>query len=221
MRITHEEYFDPIVIDEDNPQTLVIENPVYFRRALYELFGQIDNGRGGFVLSDEKFNILPIEKNCLLITDLFNLDLSSKTIKTKINQEITVNMKDDEISTELVTLFNRFSILAENSVNYPIKVNEQVTLADLVKLLDVTIDLSDMSQIEQIIQFMQLSNRLLKTKLFITINLKDFFTEDEYKEFEKELKQNKLPLLMIERHTHEEMDNHQFTRIIDKDLCVL
>ena len=45
--------------------------------------------------------------------------------------------------------------------------------------------------------------------------------EEECRQFQKMMKYNKIPLLMIERHTHPELDDSKKLRIIDKDLCVL
>ena len=60
-----------------------------------------------------------------------------------------------------------------------------------------------------------------RKRLCITVNLKDFLNSHEYSEFVKQLQYKNVELLMIERHTHEEMDNIQHLRIIDKDLCVI
>ena len=55
----------------------------------------------------------------------------------------------------------------------------------------------------------------------MTVNLKDYVDNDEYIELIKFFKNKKIPTLMIERYTHEELDDISHIRIIDEDLCVL
>ena len=52
-------------------------------------------------------------------------------------------------------------------------------------------------------------------------NLKDYADYEEYVELMKFFQNKKIPLLMIERHQHEELDDISHLTIIDKDLCVL
>lgn len=75
--------------------------------------------------------------------------------------------------------------------------------------------------LEQIVDYCTLCKQLLKKKLFLMAGFKDLMSEDEFMEFKKMIEYNKIPLLMIERHTHKTFDDHDNMTIIDKDLCVL
>lgn len=74
---------------------------------------------------------------------------------------------------------------------------------------------------EKFIEYLKLSTTLLQYSLIITINLKDSMTQREYECFLKDMKNNKICLLMIERNTHDQYDDLEHLHIVDKDLCVL
>lgn len=70
MKLLNHKYFDVIEVTEDNPETLIIEEPVLFRNIVDELNCQINNDDGDYVLSDNSSKILSLSKNTILITDI-------------------------------------------------------------------------------------------------------------------------------------------------------
>ena len=75
MKLLNHKYFDVIEVTEDNPETLIIEEPVLFRNVIDELNYQINNDDGDYVLSDSSSKILSLSKSVMLITDINNLDI--------------------------------------------------------------------------------------------------------------------------------------------------
>lgn len=218
MILSHHKYFEELKIKDNESNYLIIENSIYFRDILNELDNQIKNSIGDFFLSDNN-NTLPLSKCCVLLTSFYDLDNFTKMLKTKVTQEITNYLYEDELSIELLQTISKFSNLAENTVRYPIRLKDEVTLLDVMKMLDLSIDYEGMTLVESLLQFMQMCHEALNIRLFITANLSDFMSNVELKEFLKEISMNEITLLMIERHNNEINDINK--KIIDQDLCMI
>lgn len=220
MKIVHPEYFDPIIINGDQPETLVIENPVYFRKIVSILLFQSNTEDGDFILSEHD-DPIAFNKNCIVISDIYNYAENDHQLKAKIQNMILNEASYSENLTSIITGLNEFGIELANRVTYSVKFKDNITLTDLIKMYDFSIDLSCYEFWEKIIEYMKLCKELLHYKLFITINLKDSISEEEYKNFNADICNSKIPLLMIERNSHENLDDICHLRIVDSDLCVI
>ncbi len=220
MKIVHPYCFDPITVSSENPETLVIEKGDYLRRVISELSEQYRTGEGQFVVSENN-QIKDLSKSVNLITDIFQLDLEGKAFKTRIQSYLADVCFDSEEGAQLVSRIKQYAYkLIEQSV-YPITFESEFQLTDLIKFLNFRFYSDSDSMVESISEYMAGTMNILKKKLCITLNLKDFMSQDEYREFVKILQYKDVELLMIERHVHEGLDDINHLRIIDKDLCVI
>lgn len=220
MKIVNFEYFDPICIDPSEPETLVIENPEYFRRIVSGLIQQRDLDVGDFVVSDSNKTYI-FSKACLLISDIYNCETNSKQIKTKICNLLLSEYQDVVDENEVLLKINQMGIALSNAFPYNISFKDNLTFSDLVKLLDFSLDLQSVDFWERFLEYIQVAYELLGFKMIITVNLKDSISVEEYDKLITDLKYRNIELLMIERHAHEELDDSKHIRIIDNDLCVL
>ena len=221
MKLTHYQYFKPIEISSEQCKTLIIENPIYFRRIITDLYSQKETGYGEFVLSDSKEKVYELGKNCLLITDFFNYISLEKQIKTKLNGMITNDFQSSNEIVDLISKINEIGINISNDYMYPIKFKETLTFQDVVKMMDFSIDYEGMNFCEKFIEYVKTCFELFGYRLLITVNLKDLISEEEYELLIEDLGNRNIPILMIERHEHNEIDDNSNTILIDKDLCVL
>ena len=181
MKLVNPHYFDVIEISDENPETLVIENPHVFKDVLQALILQSEVDVGEFVLSESDTKILSLSKYTMVLTDIFNYDTYSKQLKTKLTNIIVSNYSEVDGKEKVIGDINELGVKIMNSLPYSV----------------------------------------LNFKLLVTINLKDYVDHEEYVELMKFFQNKKIPLLMIERHQHEELDDISHLTIIDKDLCVL
>ena len=220
MKFVHPYYFDPIAVSSEYPETLVVERGDYLRTMISELNEQIRTGNGKYVVSSDN-DIKDLGKTVNLITDIFQLDLEGKSFKTKIQSYLTDICFDSEEGAYLISQIKQYAYkLCDQSV-YPIMFESEFQLPDLIKFLNFRFYPDCDNMIESLAEFIVGTMNIMKKKLFITVNLKDFMNPDEYKEFIKQCQYKGVELLMIERHTHPEMDDLQHIRIIDQDLCVI
>ncbi len=221
MKITSFQYFKPIEITSSNPKTLIIEDPIYYRKVISELINQSELNIGGFILSDDKDKILDLSKNCLIITDVFNYVSLEKQIKTKLNNLIGNEFQNKEEVIELVTQINDIGIKIINNYMYPVKFKENLTFQDVVKMMDFTIDFADLDFLEKFIEYIKICFEILRYKLLIIANLKEYVSREEYIVLKNDLINRNIPVLMIERHSNYELDAEEDMVIIDKDLCMI
>ncbi len=221
MKILNHKYFDVIEVVEDSPETLIIEEPVLFRNVVDELSYQVKNDEGDYVLSDDSSRILTLSKNLMLITDIYNLDAYSKQLKNKLTSIITTNYSDIDGKELLIEMLNEMGVRIANNLPYSVTYKTNIAFSDVVKFLDFSFDYSTLSLLESLIEMISTSFEILKYKMLVTVNLKDYLAKQELDEIIKYFAYKKIPLLMLERHQHYEMDDCKHTRIIDKDLCVI
>ena len=221
MKITNFKYFKPLEITVEQPKTLIIEDPVYYRKIISELIYQSESNIGEFVLFDEKDKNYDISKNCLIITDMFDYVSLEKQIKTKLNNMIVNEYQIKEEATALITQINTIGVEIMNSYMYPVKFKDNLTFQDVIKMMDFTIDYSELNFLERFIEYTKMCFELLGYKLLITINFKEVISKEEYYTFKQDMMNRGILLLMIERHSNSELDFDEDVTIIDKDLCML
>ena len=221
MRLVNFKYFDVINISDENPETLVLENPNHFMGVLQSLKYQCETDEGDYVLSDENFRLLPLSKSLIVIKDFLDFELYSKQLKNKLLGLISTNYNDLDSQKDVIANLNELAVEIVNNLPYSISFKQTINFTDLIKFLDFSFDYSGFTVWEQFSEYVSTIFDLLDYKILVTVNLKDYVDNDEYIELIKFFKNKKIPTLMIERYTHEELDDISHIRIIDEDLCVL
>lgn len=218
MKFVHPYYFDPIIIEDTDPETLVIENNRYFRSMTADLLEQYNNDYGDFVLSEGN-DLLNLAKTTAIITDPFSIDFNSRTLKSKLLQILSSECAELNYMSVISDL-NRLGFEISSGSKFSLTFKSELTLTDLLKFLDFQIDHISLDPIESLLEYISLSSELLNKSLIITYGIKDILTFDEYSEFEKSIKYKHLKLLLVEHRCHRS-DDPKHRRIIDEDLCVI
>ncbi|MEE1411854.1 MAG: type II-A CRISPR-associated protein Csn2 [Bulleidia sp.] len=221
MKLVNPHYFDVIELSDENPETLVIENPHVFKDVLQALILQSEVDVGEFVLSESDTKILSLSKYTMVLTDIFNYDTYSKQLKTKLTNIIVSNYSEIDGKEKVIGDINELGVKIMNSLPYSVSFKSAISFTDVVKFLDFSFDFSEYEFWDRFTEYISTAFELLNFKLLVTINLKDYVDHEEYVELMKFFLNKKIPLLMIERHQHEELDDISYLTIIDKDLCVL
>lgn len=168
----------------------------------------------------EKNEILDFSKCAEVIPNVIGLSFESRSMTNKINQEINQEgMILSEDSGKLLADINMLASRILMRLDFDAKFTELNDLSAVLKLLNFAVNVDDMSPLEQLEEYMNLYASYFKRKLFILVNFKDYFSEEEQKAFLKYLQYKKLNVLLLERHCHEKISDDEVLRIIDKDLC--
>ena len=221
MKIVSRKYFDPIEITDDDPYTLVIENGREYRNVVHNLYWQSRFDGDVFEVSDNN-KILDLAKTCSVLTDLFSLDVNERTVLTKLQKEISEEFAGSQLYYDAVSALNALGLAICSNSEFPLSFDMALKISDIVKMLGVCIKYDDPATlIEKAVDYFVIAKKLLGKKLFIAVGLKDMMDEEEYHQFIKLVQYNKIPLLMLERHTHPGMDDVKLMTVIDEDLCVI
>ncbi|MCJ0596250.1 type II-A CRISPR-associated protein Csn2, partial [Enterococcus cecorum] len=154
---------------------------------------------GKFVLSDEN-EILSFKKDMSLILSPLEIDYNDKKFINELFKEIKDIVQSGElyeeyvfVKSELVKLMERIS----ESIDYPLQYSEDLEVSSLLKMMQVKFDFQDTNYFERLITFVQLSQRLLRKKLLIFVNLSSFLSENQLVELEKIAKYEQIKILLI------------------------
>ena len=143
--------------------------------------------------------ILKFSKEAEIVIDIFNIELNSKKIITKLYNVIESNMENmdeiNEYTTKLRTLL--YSNIEELPFNFDI--NMEVNIQDLLKLYGVKIDISMYIDFSEKLTFLiDVISTLKIGNILIIPNLKTYLTEEELIKIYKYSMYKDIKLLIIE-----------------------
>ena len=210
---------EPINIDEGSAATLVIEEPIFYRGFIEGLRDASEGLESDFVLSENNI-ISDFGKNVCLITDIFGIDLASRSIASKILHAVSAEAgaAEDEVMPVLSEL-NSLAFSLSSRLGYDISYKSLTDLSGVLKLFDFAVDTEGMSLCDRLIQYADIMSSDFGKRLFVTVNLKSALSEDEQASFFRTIAYKKHRFLLIENMQHAYRADNETIRIIDRDLC--
>lgn len=205
-------------IPMDSPffYNLIIENSRLLRDFLFDLSEECSF-----------FNYIGEQKttfhdDAYFVENPLYASLDSKKADSLLQKEISSRITYDQ-KEEYESLMNLvYDYINSISYDYPIPVtfNDDLPLQTLLKTMGLTPELTEVTDINKLIQNIKILSYLLKKDIFVFFNLKDFFSEGELLVFLKAMAQLEVKILIISSHSSPKLkDERQI--IIDKDLCEL
>lgn len=222
MRIIHKDITNPIIIDEDKINVLVLENKNFFINKINELINQINGDYGDYILFDLNNEELSISKNCDILTDLFYLDFDSKKIKSAIFNELK-NISNSEVFYIKIRELEKnirdliFEIMYES--DFELELEEDFDVTKLLKIYDISISKNYNTLIEKFITYIDVLTDVLKIKVIFCVNLLNLFNEIDRIEVYKYLLIKKKKVVFIENYYESYNLEYEEKYIIDKDMC--
>ena len=219
MKLVYSAYGIRFELEENKVNILVIENPTVLVEVIGMLNEQCEGKDGEFILSDEN-KILNISKSISFVKEPFSIDCNNRKILTKLYQELERECVEDwgeeqqEFNKSYITYIAN---LCQKS-DFMLTFVDKPELQDILKMAEVKIDVQ--SILERIIEYIKISNNLLKQNIFVFLNLKLFLTEQEIEELYKECFYRKVHLILIEG-TYKIKKQEEKICVIDKDKCVI
>jgi len=216
--LSNYELNDPIEFEEGRVNVLVIENPDYMSKIIKELLSQSDGIDGGFELFENNTSI-KISENLSIIIDPFSININERDILNKLYSI----MKKDALDEELYITTNTFLSEIESNIKkimerYPnLLESDMPDIVGLFKLLNVRFTVSD-SLLERICDYVDISSKYRKTKLFLFVNLKSFLNVSELIQLYAHMNYHKVHILLIENRQSQSIE-YEVARIIDTNLC--
>lgn len=222
MKIINKNWQRKIEIEDNIIYTLVFENKKYYRENIIELINQHKGNEGSYILSNDNKEI-SFDKNSYIITDIFNIDINSKRVLTKIYNSLLKEIVEDipsynELSTNIRVYFEK---LIFNS-SLEIEQGEEIDMCSLLKLGDFKIHVEQDDILEKFVKFLKVLTELCGCKIIFVVGLHTVFTQDEIIEIYKEVCMNKINIINIEYQQFNNLSNENYKEIVyifDEDNC--
>ena len=209
-----------IMYDKDSVNELIIESPDCFMKYIRELIRQASGIDGEFVLSEEN-KTLNISKSVEVIVNPFTVDVNDKKILGKIYDElkqIAYGEKYYVKSQEMYQKIIAYIIDVIDDSDYILDLDSEIDMSMLLKAVGVKIDMDPDDFVGNIFKYMQLIIELLKRKLVVIVNLRNYIDDIQYTDFIDMCRYKNIRVLLVENSKKDRVSNVK-QYIIDKDRC--
>ncbi len=200
--------------------TLVIEDTHYFSLFLKGVIEATEIESDEFELIED-YKTVDMTKYVEVIFDIFNLEANSANILKKMYSELEEDLNTQEVYTKKVELESIIANITDELIyrsRFSLKAGE-INYLNLFKAIEIEFDYEKNSVLERLIEYIKVTSELLKTKVYIIVNLDSFLSEEELVELEKFLLYNDIKVLALQNAIRREVKPSENLRIVDKDLC--
>lgn len=221
MKIASDFFQEVIEINEGEIFSLVIENQKLMLDFIKEIYGQINGEEGRIVLSD-KDEILKISKTVELITTFVPFELNEKRLLAKINALLEKEAVNEKYYNKTMLLLAEIERHVDNiAAIFPYSFDYQgINVSSLVKMCGLNILDDSNSDIEKVVNYMSIVRDLLGEKLFIFVNMRLYFDDEDMQKFIDTVNAHNYYVMMIDGVEKSKLDGIR-RLIIDKDLCII
>lgn len=209
----------PICFEENILNTLVIENQKLFRDVIDDIRSQIDKNDGDIIFSLNN-RLIEMAGNVEIISEFLDLDINSKNLISKVQNVLEKTALDEQHYMETQEVLSGIEhYIQKLSFSCPCDVEcGKLTVSNLLKMAGLRFTAAYRSHTEKLFDYMTLVRDLEKDKLFIFVNMRSWFTDEETETFIDTVMVHKFRILLIDNCEHTRLPREKRV-IIDRDLC--
>ncbi len=220
MKLKLNGFENEIEFEEEMVNVISVNNVECFRNIISSINSKIlgEEINEVFLLNDEKEE-LDMNKEVLMVLDVFNIDYNSKKILSKIyeliEEKIVMN-QDFEIDNKIFELRN-YIIEEINELPFEFIMKDEIKIMDILKMYSLKIDSDNYNKLTEKIEFLiDIISTLKIAKILIIPNMKLFLTDEEVVEVYKYSLYNNVNLLIIERNDRKKL-KYEKKLVIDEN----
>lgn len=219
MKFTYREMGFILQFDGGYVNELIIENKKMFFSLVNDLFAQADGESGGCVLSISERPV-DISKYADITVQFAPFQINRKSLLTKLYSALekrAVQAENYIKSEEMLSEIEKYMLyLAEE---LPFEINcQKLSITSIIKAVAPEIDEADKSPLERIFSYMELVRELDRDRLFIMINMRSYFSDEDMEIFIESVCLHDFKVLLIESISSPLLKNvKRYT--VDEDLC--
>lgn len=202
--------------------TLVIENQPLFRRFVLDIYRAIEGEASPAVLSVED---APVEmaRRAEMITDFIHFDINQKTLLNKMCGAL----EEQAVSAECYAETQQLLAQIENKISdwafaFPCDIiASKLTVSALLKATGIAVRddyAGESGDVERLIDYMELVREFDCDKLFITVNMRNYFSDERIEGFLQTVLSHEYKVLMLEAKPYARLKQEK-RLTIDSDLC--
>lgn len=216
-------YFEEKVNLIENKVTILeIHDKLLLRKIIkninLEILTKISVSKINFYEVNKKINL---EKNCLIISDYFNIDFNNSTILKnlylRIENDIIKEGKYNKINELYNEMYNSYKDILHD-YDFPFEFKNNLKVTEYLKFISLKFSKEDLCDpLESIYYLFEMINKLQLCEILIFTNFKMYFTNDELREIYKMSIYKGIKLFIIEGEDDRFIKEYEQKVIIDEN----
>lgn len=219
MKWTHPELDRVFDTESGAVPTLVVENRPFFVRLLSDMHQQLDGCSGQTIISR---NNCPMDfsRNAEILETFVPFDVNRKALLTKMLSALEKAAYAPEQTIPTGNILQQIQEYLEGiAFDFPCDiVFPKLSIGGLLKSAGPELRGEYHSICEAVLDYMELVQTFDRERLFITVNMRCFVSDDEMALFLPTVLSHGYHLLMLESHTYPLLPMESRT-VVDDDLC--
>lgn len=219
MKLAHPQMENVIELQSDRVSTLVIENRRFFSSMLRDIYRQTEGGSGPLVLSENMIE-LDMSKYADLTDSFLSFTLNRKPLLNKILSALEKQALSGEMfpqTAEILTGIERYIDELAHGFSCDIDTTK-LSVSAVLRMAGIYVRDDYDNHLERIIDYMELTREFDRDKLFIFVNMRSYFEDEELELFFETVLAHEYKLLLIDSHAAPLLKNEK-RLVIDEDLC--
>lgn len=219
MKFIHPEIETVIDTENGNYNTLIIEEQRFFVRLLEDIVNQLQGRDGISVIAVDNAPV-QFSRNGLMLDTFVPFDLNRKPMLNLIVSDLCKRAAAPEHFEMTASTLSAVELwLDDLAYDYPCDiVFPNIAIPALIKAASPEIRGEDASVAERVLDYMELIESFDQTKLFFTLNMRSFVTDEDMERFAHTAISHGYHTIGIESNVHPLLSLEK-RLIIDSDLC--
>ncbi len=208
-----------LCIKEGSISSLIIENADLLYRVIMDIRHQLDKKDGKTVLSINN-EVIEIYKHIELVTDIYGINLNSKTILTKIVDALSQKAVDEfhyERTMKTISLLQNYVDDLVWDMDCDVACSN-IMPKQIIKTVDLYVIDEEQELPLRILKYIELITKFIGDKLFVFVNFRSFIGEKDFALLTQTLLEHGVKVLFIENKSYP-IVLHEERLTVDIDLC--
>lgn len=219
MKFAHPQLDNVLTAGDEYVSTLVIEQPQFFRTLLKDIDTQLTGGKGCTVLSQDN-QILPFDRHAEIIDSFLHFQIGRKPLLTKLVNRLEALATDGENyfrTAQLTAELEKY--ITELAMDLPCNVYcSKIGFGGILRAVGVDVVDDSESDLERLLDYMELTRELEHERLFILVNLRSYYADTEVEVFFTSVIAHGFLVLPIDSVSRPLLKNERRVTV-DDDLC--
>ena len=219
MKLVYRDMGHILKFDGGYVNELVVENKKMFFDMVKDIVMQADGARGNWILS---ISDKPVEfgRYADSTVQFAPFQVNRKSLLTKLYAALEQKAMFAENYHETGELLGKIEkYIFQLAEDFPFEIDcTKLTIGTVIKAISPEIEENDKDVLEKVFSYMELVRELDKDRLFIMINMRAYFSDEEMERFVESVCLHDFKLLLLESSSLPVLPNtKRYT--VDSDLC--
>lgn len=219
MKLVYKDMGHILRFGEGYVNELIIEKKKMFFDVVDSMHRQTEGLHGDCVLS---ISNRPVEfgKYADLTVQFAPFQMNRKSLLTKLYAALERKAQNSETylkTGELLGKLERYILGISEELPFAINC-QKLAIGPIIRALSPEIEESDKEPIEKVFAYMELVRELDRDKLFVMVNMRSYFSDEEMEKFTESVSLHDFNVLLLESHEAPKL-NYTKRYVVDTDLC--